>query len=68
MTNCRTGAVQKLGAELFFLVVAGEEDLTVLVEAVNETQQGVGGGSHQGLRIWQHGGKSSGRGDIHPSP
>jgi hypothetical protein len=28
------------------LVVAGEEDLTVLVEVVNKTFDGVGGGSH----------------------
>jgi hypothetical protein len=34
-------AVQKLKAELFFFVVAGEEDLAVLVEAVNQTFEGL---------------------------
>jgi hypothetical protein len=47
--------------ELFFFVVAGEEDLAVLVEAVNETQQGVRGVSHQGLRIARAGEESSQR-------
>jgi hypothetical protein len=44
--SCRTGAVQELKAELFFFVVAGEEDLAVLVEAVNQTFDGVGGVPH----------------------
>ena len=40
--------VEELGAELFFLVVAGLEDLAVLVEAVNQTFDGVGDGrSHR---------------------
>jgi hypothetical protein len=34
MTNCQTGAVQNLDAELFFFVVAGEEDPMVLAESV----------------------------------
>jgi hypothetical protein len=38
--------VEELGAELFFLVVAGEEDLAVLVEAVNQAFDGVGRVSH----------------------
>jgi hypothetical protein len=33
--------IEELGAELFFLVVAGKEDLAVLVEAVNQTFDGV---------------------------
>ena len=52
MTNCQTGTVQRLGAELFFLVVAGQEDLAVLVEVVDQTFDGVGGGrAHCGKRI-----------------
>ncbi|MCX6842446.1 MAG: hypothetical protein NTX53_09225 [candidate division WOR-3 bacterium] len=33
----------ELGAELFFLVVAGEEDLAVLVEAVDKVKNRCGG-------------------------
>ena len=40
--------VEELKAELFFFVVAGEEDLAVLVEAVDQTFDGVGGVPHQG--------------------
>jgi len=36
--------IEELGAELFFLVVAGEEDLMALVEAVDQTFDGVGRG------------------------
>ena len=39
--------VEELGAELLFSVVAGEEDLAVLVEAVNEAQKGVRGRTHR---------------------
>jgi len=39
--------VEEFKAELFFFVVAGEEDLAVLVEAVNEAQKGVGGRNHR---------------------
>ena len=35
-------------AELFFFVVAGEEDLAVLVEVVNQTFDGVGRGHSHG--------------------
>jgi hypothetical protein len=38
--------IEELKAELFFFVVAGEEDLSVLVEAVNQTFDGVRGVSH----------------------
>jgi len=37
----------ELKAELFFFVVAGEEDLAVLVEAVDEAQKGVRGRTHR---------------------
>jgi hypothetical protein len=40
----RTSSQQTGGAELLFFVVAGEEDLTVLVEAVDQTFDGVGRG------------------------
>ena len=36
--------VEELDAELFFLVVAGEEDLAALVELVNQTFDSVGRG------------------------
>ena len=49
MPRCQTGAVQKLGAELFFFVVAGEENLAVLVEVVNQTFDGVGRGCGHAL-------------------
>ena len=39
----REEGVEELGAELFFFVVAGLEDLAVLVEAVNQPFDGVGG-------------------------
>jgi len=38
--------IEELGAELFFFVVGRQEDHAVLVEAVNQTFDGVGGGSH----------------------
>jgi uncharacterized protein (UPF0218 family) len=47
MTNCQTGAIQKLGAELLFFVVAGEEDLMVLAETVYEAEKGVEGRTHR---------------------
>ena len=47
MTNCRTGAVQKLGAVLFFVVVRGQEDLMVLAETVYEAEKCVGGHTHK---------------------
>ena len=36
--------IEELGAELFFFVVGGLEDLAVLVEAVNQAFDGVGHG------------------------
>jgi len=39
--------VEKLGAELFFFVVVGEEDLMVLAETVYEAETGVGGRTHR---------------------
>jgi hypothetical protein len=44
MTNCRTLTLQRTGAELLFFVVRGQEDLAVLVEAVNQTFQRIGCG------------------------
>ena len=42
--------IEELRAELLFFVVAGEEDLAVLVEAVNQPSDGVGRGrAHCGL-------------------
>jgi hypothetical protein len=38
--------IEELGAELFFFVVRGQEDLMVLAETVNQTFDGVGRGSH----------------------
>ena len=48
-------------AELFFLVVGGDEDLAVAVGAVDEAQKGVGRVSHRGLRIAGAGEESSQR-------
>ena len=39
-------SLAELGAESFFSVVAGEEDLAVTVEAVNQTFDGGGGVPH----------------------
>jgi hypothetical protein len=39
--------IQQLKAELFLLVVAGKEDLAVLVELVNQTFDGVRGRTHR---------------------
>jgi len=42
--------IEELKAELFFFVVAGEEDLAVLVEAVDQTFDGVGRGRAHAAR------------------
>jgi len=42
--KCIKEGVEELKAELFFFVVAGEEDLAVLVEAVDQPLNGVGHG------------------------
>jgi hypothetical protein len=39
--------VEELDVELFFFVVAGEEDLAVLAEMVYEAEKGVGGRTHR---------------------
>jgi uncharacterized protein (UPF0218 family) len=39
--------VEELKAELFFFVVAGEEDLIVLAETVYEAEKGVRGRTHR---------------------
>jgi hypothetical protein len=39
--------VEEFGAELFLLVVAGEEDLMTEAETVYEAEKGVGGRTHR---------------------
>jgi len=43
----RKEGVEKLKAELFFLVVGRKEDLMVLAETVYEAENGVGGRTHR---------------------
>ncbi|GEM_PF-4175463 len=47
MPRCPTGADQKLGEELFFLVVAGLEDLMTEAETVYEAEKCIGERTHR---------------------
>jgi len=66
--NCQTVAVQELRAELFFLVVAGLEDLATGVEAVNQTFDGVGCRRAHAARGYASAGASQAGVGKFPSP